>query len=127
MLIGEMRVPADWRNGDPEEAGAGRRRRLEAPVRMPVFGEDRGGLVGRSLHSDNMLPARDRGDERILSERAECESKPLKIVVRQRLIRKGQNAVFEPCCANIVNFAISEGPGQIKPRDFSAARSAARG
>ena len=101
MLVGEMGVAANGGNRDSVKAGARRRAGLKAPIRVPVFGEDRRLFIGLAFHRDDVLAARNRRDERIVSERTKIERKPLQIVVAHRLIGKGENVMLKPRRADV--------------------------
>ena len=96
MLVCKFGVAANRGNGDPEEAGSRRRTRLETPVAVPVFGEERRGLVSLALHRDDMLVPRDRADEGIVTETAEISGETLEIVLTHWLVGKGEHVMIEP-------------------------------
>ena len=69
---------------------------------MPAFCEDGRGLVRSPLYSDDMLAPWNGGNERIITEGAELERESFQVVIRQGLVRKGEDVVFQPSLANLV-------------------------
>jgi hypothetical protein len=126
MLIGEQSVASDWRNRDAKETRSRRWYGLKAPVRVPIFGEQRGLFIGRSSYGDNVRSSRNRRDEWVLTELAERERKSLQIIVAHRLIRECENVVLQPCDAYFGHRFVRERNRQIDPLDARAAGLTAR-
>src|SRR3546814_5910522 len=53
VLVGKFGVAADGRDGDAEQAGSRRRTRLETPVAVPIFGEQRRDRKSTRLNSSH--------------------------------------------------------------------------
>src|SRR3546814_15612424 len=81
VLIREVGIAADRRNGEAEQAGACWRTRLKAPVAVPVFGEQRRGLVGAAFDRDDILSAGIGLYERIGAETAAIPGEAVENVV----------------------------------------------
>jgi hypothetical protein len=88
---------------------------LEAPVAVPVLGEQRRRLVGAPTDRDHVLTPLDRGDERVVAERTEVLREPLEVVVGQRLTGERQDVVLEPRRADLGDGVASSGADRSTP------------
>ncbi len=125
VLVGEFGAAADGRYGDAEEAGAGRRAGLKAPVAVPVFGEKRRGFVGFALHRDDMVVAGDRANEGIVAEAAEITGETLEIRLAHFLVGEGEDMMIEPCGADVGDRSGVERLREVDAGHARAARLAA--
>src|SRR3546814_8125209 len=74
---------------------------LKAPVAVPVFVEQRRGLVGAAFDRDDMLSAGNGLDERIVAETAEIAGEAFEIVVAHPLIGESEDVMVEPGGADV--------------------------
>ena len=101
MLIGKQRISAQRRDVDSVEARAGRGTGLKAPVCMPVFSEQRASLVRFAPDRGNVLVTSYWSEKRIMAEPTHRQGEAFKIIVRQKLVGKGQHMTFKPSRADI--------------------------
>ena len=127
VLVRKFGVAAHRGDGDAEQAGARGRTRLETPIAVPVFGEERRCLVRLALHRDDMLVAGDRADERIVAKTAEISGEALEIALAHRLVGKGEDMMVEPRGAYFGDGFGRERLGQVDTGDARAAGLAAGG
>ena len=120
-LVGKQRVAANRRDVDRGEAGACGRGGQERPVRVPVLGEQRGGLIGLAQHRGDVRAAGDRGKKRVLAETAHRQREALERVVVQVLVGKRDHPVREPRPADIRNRLGRERPGEIDAENIGPA------
>ena len=100
LLIGVQRVAADRWDDLAVQAGAVGRELLEAPVGMPVLGEQRRRLVGSSHDCGDVGVTVDRREERVVAEGPEPEGERFEVVVGQVLVREREHFVGQPRRAN---------------------------
>jgi hypothetical protein len=78
---------------------------------MPIFSEQWCLLVSFATDRRDVAAALDRGEERILAKTAHGEREPFQRIIIHALVRKGENAMFEPGCANVGNHLVIETGG----------------
>ncbi len=124
LLVGVERVAADRRDHLAVETGAVGRELLEAPVGVPVLGEQRRRLVGAAHDRRDVRMPVDRCEERIVPEGSEPERERLEIVVGQLLVGERQHLVGEPGRTNRGGRLVVE-VAQVEPAHGRATRLAA--
>ena len=126
VLVGVQGVAAGRWNIHRIETCSRWRTSLKAPVSMPVLGKQRRLLVSLAADRGDVLPSGDRGEERIVTEPAEIEREPLKIVVVDILIGEGEDVVFEPGLSHRRDGRGIKWLRQVEPGDPRPARAARR-
>ena len=99
-------------------------RRQEAPVGVPVVGEDRRLLVGLALHLGDVRVIGEAAQIGVVAEHTEPQGEPLELVARQVLVGERHDEVVEPGGPDLADRRIRHRAGQVDATDGGAARLA---